>query len=67
MLFENVRQLVGAEVKPRHADPRAGDVKDSQADISKARRILGYQPIVSFEDGLERTVAWYRSSQLSVA
>ena len=43
------------------------DVKDSQADIAKARRILGYEPIVSFEDGLAKTVNWYRSSPVSVA
>jgi UDP-glucose 4-epimerase len=67
MLFEHIRQLVGAEIEPMYAAPRAGDVKDSQADISRAARILGYRPIVSFEEGLEKTVAWYRSSQASVA
>jgi nucleoside-diphosphate-sugar epimerase len=36
-------------------------VKDSLADISRARTLLGYQPLVSFEDGIARTVAWYRS------
>jgi nucleoside-diphosphate-sugar epimerase len=66
-LFRNVRQLVGTQGEPVYASPRAGDVKDSQADISKARRILGYEPRVSFEEGLAKTVAWYRSSQLTVA
>src|SRR5947207_6693742 len=66
-LFKTIRDLVGARVEPIYADPRAGDVKDSQAEISKARRILGYQPIVSFEDGLQRTVAWYRASQVTLA
>jgi len=66
-LFSTVRQLVGGSVQPVYAAPRAGDVKDSQADISKARHILGYQPRVSFEDGLAKTVAWYRASQMSVA
>src|SRR5882672_1570759 len=66
-LFQSVRDLVGAKVEPIYADPRAGDVKDSQADISKARRILGYQPSVSFEDGLARTVEWYRASQVTTA
>lgn len=66
-LFKEVRQLVGAQVEPIYAAPRAGDVKDSQADISKACRILGYQPTVSFEEGLERTVAWYRTSHASIA
>ena len=66
-LFRTVRQLVGSSVEPVYAAPRPGDVKDSQADIAKARRILGYEPIVSFEEGLARTVNWYRSSQVSVA
>jgi nucleoside-diphosphate-sugar epimerase len=50
-----------------YADVRAGDVRDSQADISKARRILGYEPIVTFEEGLAKTVAWYRTSPVPVA
>jgi nucleoside-diphosphate-sugar epimerase len=41
-------------------------VRDSQADISKARRILGYEPVVPFEDGLRKTVEWYRTSHVSV-
>src|SRR6187551_1153013 len=61
-LFATVRDLVGATVEPIYAPPRAGDVKDSQADISKAKALLGYTPIVSFEDGLKNTVEWYRSS-----
>jgi nucleoside-diphosphate-sugar epimerase len=65
-LFNAIRELVGATLSPQYADPRSGDVKDSQADISKARRVLGYQPSVSFEEGLARTVAWYRSTQVSV-
>ena len=40
-----------------------GDVRDSQADIDKARRLLGYEPSVSFELGLDETVSWYRASQ----
>jgi nucleoside-diphosphate-sugar epimerase len=65
-LFRVVRDLAAANVEPIYEAPRAGDVKDSQADISKARRILGYEPLVSFEDGLDRTVAWYRASQAPV-
>ena len=65
-LFKAIRQLVGVRVEPIYADPRPGDVKDSQADISKARRILGYAPTISFEEGLARTVAWHRTSQVSV-
>ena len=66
-LFTTIRDLVAASVKPIYAPPRPGDVKDSQADISKARRILGYEPSVTFEEGLARTVAWYRDSHVTVA
>ena len=62
-LFTTVRDLVGAKVEPIYAAPRAGDVRDSQADISKATRLLGYAPTVSFEKGLANTVEWYRASQ----
>jgi nucleoside-diphosphate-sugar epimerase len=65
-LFRTVRDQVGASLEPVYADVRAGDVRDSQADISKARHILGYEPIVSFEEGLEKTVTWYRASPVPV-
>ena len=65
-LFRVLRDLLGAKVAPKYAEPRAGDVRDSQADISKARRILGYEPTVSFEEGLQRTVAWYRTQPAAV-
>ncbi len=65
-LFRTVRDLLGASIQPVYEDVRAGDVRDSQADISKARRILGYEPVVRFEDGLTKTVEWYRTSQVSV-
>jgi nucleoside-diphosphate-sugar epimerase len=64
-LFRAIRDVTGAQVEPIYAEPRAGDVRDSQADIDKARRLLGYEPIVNFEEGLARTVAWYRASQES--
>ena len=52
--------VLGSHASPEHTPSRAGDVRDSQADITKAREILGYQPIVSFEDGLRRTLEWYK-------
>ena len=62
-LFNTIRTLVGAKIEPKYGPPRTGDVRDSQADISKARRLLGYEPTVTFEQGLENTVEWYRASQ----
>jgi nucleoside-diphosphate-sugar epimerase len=61
-LFKTMCGLVGGTVEPTYRDVRPGDVKDSQADITKARRLLGYQPTVSFEDGLQQTIAWYRTA-----
>lgn len=60
-LFTGMRDVIGATVEPTFGESRAGDVRDSQADISKARRLLGYEPLVSFQEGLRRTVEWYRS------
>ena len=64
-LFKTMREVVGGTVEPTYADPRSGDVRDSQADIAKAQRLLGYQPIVSFEDGLKRTIEWYRTATVA--
>ena len=61
-LFRTMRDVVGASVEPVYRETRQGDVRDSQADIQKARALLGYEPIVSFEDGLARTIAWYRTT-----
>ncbi len=60
-LFEAMRRLIGATVKPEYAEPRAGDVRDSLADLRLAKEILGYKPIVPFEEGLRRTVEWYKT------
>jgi nucleoside-diphosphate-sugar epimerase len=61
-LFAVLRDLTGASVSPVYKPTRAGDVRDSQADISKAKRILDYAPLVTFEEGLARTVAWVKTS-----
>jgi nucleoside-diphosphate-sugar epimerase len=66
-LFEEMRKLLGVDVKPSYGELRAGDVRDSQADIAKAQKILGYAPTVSFEEGLRRTVDWYRTAGATAA
>jgi nucleoside-diphosphate-sugar epimerase len=58
-----MRDVVGGSVEPTYTDPRQGEVRDSQADIHKAQELLGYTPSVSFEDGLERTIEWYRTAR----
>src|ERR1700742_3562228 len=47
---------------PEYGPPRLGDITDSEADISAAREAFGYEPVVGFEEGLQRTVAWYREN-----
>ena len=66
-LFAALKELTGSSVEAVYAPERAGDVRDSQADISKARTLLGYEPTVTLEQGLEKTVAWFRSTQTTAA
>lgn len=60
-LLATLNKIFGSNVKPIYKEGRAGDVRDSQADISKAGRLLGYKPIVGFEEGLRHTVDWFRN------
>jgi nucleoside-diphosphate-sugar epimerase len=58
-LLAALQRLLNTNMQPIFGPPRAGDVRDSQADISKAVRWLGYRPLVDFEQGLKHTVDWY--------
>ena len=62
-LFRAIKAITGANVEPVYGPPRAGDVRDSLADITLARDLLGYAPIVGLEEGLRETVAWYATTQ----
>jgi len=53
-------EVIGTSLDPIYEPPRPGDVKHSLADVSVARRLLGYEPQVFFTDGLRRTIDWYR-------
>lgn len=57
-LLAALGRILGVEPSPRHIEPRAGDVRDSRADLSAAGADLGWAPRVDFEEGLRRTVAW---------
>jgi UDP-glucose 4-epimerase len=59
--FSLLAELIGYKGAPAYAPPRAGDIRDSLADIGLARNLLGYEPSVSFRQGLQRTVEWYKS------
>ena len=59
-LFEGLRKVAGSTLRPAYGPERKGDVKHSLADISKAEKLLGYKVIISVEEGLKKTMAWYR-------
>jgi UDP-glucose 4-epimerase len=59
--FAILRELTGYAGEPAYEDGRAGDIRDSLADIGLARQLLGYEPVVDFREGLRRTVEWYRA------
>jgi len=59
--FEILKGLTGYNGKPAYQETRAGDIKESLADISRAKAALGYQPSVDFSEGLRRTVEWYKA------
>ncbi len=61
-LVEYLNQIMGTKIKPLYSEPKLGDVRHSQADTSRAERLLGYRVEVGFREGLERTVAWFRST-----
>jgi UDP-glucose 4-epimerase len=63
-VFDALEARIGSGLRPRFEAPRAGDVKHSMADISRARRELGYEPGVGFEDGIDATVRWYQEAGL---
>jgi nucleoside-diphosphate-sugar epimerase len=61
-LLAKMKEFLGSDIEPIHESARAGDVRDSQASIEAAQNGFGYQVKVDFEEGLRRTVAWYRST-----
>ncbi len=60
-LIENLNELLGTAIEPEFQPPRPGDVRDSLADVSLATSVLGYRPHVNFQQGLARSIDYYRS------
>src|SRR5215468_3030156 len=61
-MLQQINKITGNDISAIHAEPRVGDIKHSQADITRAKEQLGYDPKVSFEEGLRRTIDWYRGN-----
>ncbi len=61
-IIARINAFLGTDVQPTYEPTRAGDVKHSLADISLAKQVIGYEPIVSFDEGLKRAIDWYREN-----
>jgi len=59
-MVEAINKALGTDIKPTFTPPRAGEVRMSYADISKAKNLLGYKPEVEFEDGIKKAVEWHK-------
>ena len=66
-LLRVMNKIVGTKIEALYKEARAGDVRDSQADITKAKTLLGYAPSISLEEGLARTLAWCRAESTPAA
>lgn len=62
-MVEALNKTLGTDIAPTFLPERTGDIKHSGASIQQAQDVIGFQPIVDFEEGLSKTVAWYRENQ----
>jgi nucleoside-diphosphate-sugar epimerase len=65
--LRTLQRLTGGTGVARYEVAREGDVRDSQADIAKAERLLGYRPLVLLDDGLQRTLEWFQQKPQAIA
>ena len=61
-LYEIIARELHSDIKPVYGFPRPGDVRDSEADISAAKEAFGYEPEIDVEEGLKKSIAWYREN-----
>ncbi len=61
-VLELLEKISGKKIQAKYEPPRTGDIRDSQADISLAQKVLGYKALVHFEEGLQRTWQWYKGA-----
>lgn len=62
-LFNILKEEAGSDITPEYGPDRAGDIRDSLADISKANNLLGYQPRIRIREGLQQTLEWFKENQ----
>ena len=59
-LYSFIKDYLKSDIEPIHRDPREGDIRNSLADISLAKKLLGYQPTADFKTGLEKTIEFFK-------
>lgn len=64
-LFNIIARLYKSDIKPVYRESRSGDVRDSLADISAAKKLLSYNPLIQLNDGLALTIEWFRQSMIN--
>jgi len=62
-LTRKINEILKMNIRPAYDEPRPGDIKGSFADISRARKMLKYEPAVDFSEGLKRTIRWYEEGE----
>jgi nucleoside-diphosphate-sugar epimerase len=62
-IIDMINKIVGKNIKPTYVPPNKGDVKHSLANISQAKKLIGFKPVVSFKEGLKKAIEWYRSAE----
>jgi UDP-N-acetylglucosamine 4-epimerase len=60
-MLQVARDVTGVDIPAQYSAPREGDVRDSLADLERAKRLIGYEPRVGLREGLERTWAWMQA------
>lgn len=67
-LLETLKRITGrTDVEVEYREPRAGDVRHSQADVTRARELLGFEPRVGLEEGLQQTIDWWKQSRFAMS
>lgn len=61
-VVQTITELLGKDIKPVYAPPRPGDIKHSLADVNLAKEVIGYEPFVSFEEGISKAINWYKEN-----
>ena len=61
-IVSQTNALLGTKIEPDYQPSRPGDVRDSLADVSLAKQVIGFEPVVFFDEGLQRSIDWYRKA-----